>query len=437
MRDFPVFTLAFRYLSFLEHRSDGRFHFRLFGNRQMLSSIAGLVLGVSVLLIVLSIVNGFEREMRERILAVLPHAVLHNNYGLQAYADWQAFSEHVESLDSKHTIVALAPLERFQGLLIAGEHLAPAQIQGVEPELERAVSIAPELLIEGDWQALADESYAIVLGYRLAHKLNVQPGQNVKLMLPEARYSLLGLSPRYRQFTVTGLIQVGSVVDEHLAYIHIDAAQKLLRKPEGITQIRLKMANLFEVSWDVWEVVGHLNDAIYAGETSHEQNFWVAQDWTQTQGSLYQVITMTKSMLGLLVLLIVLVASFNLSSSLIMLVHEKRSDIAILLSQGLTPVQVQRVFVCQALIIASVGLVVGVLLALLLLSRLQPSVSAVETWFEIDLTSAYPVHYFPSSVLVSDVLLISGMVYVLSVLASVYPARLAARVNPAEELKYE
>lgn len=396
-----------------------------------MTSILGLALGACVLLIVLSIVNGFEREMRQRILAVLPHVVLHHSEGMQ---DWQVAAEKLMSAKTKHKPLAVAPLESFQALLIHDDKLATVNINGILPSAEKNVSIIDSLMLEGSLAALDSQSYGIILGSKLAKKISAKTGDKIKVMLPEAKFSLLGVLPRYRQFEVLGIFEVGAVLDEQLAYVHIDAAGKLLRNQGKTSSLRLLMPNIFNAAWDGWELAQLLNDSEVAAGGKES---WMSTDWTSSQGTLYEIIVMTKSMLGLLVLLIVLVACFNLASGLIMLVNDKRADIAILLSLGLSARQITLVFILQALIISLLGLALGFSLAIFLLNFLGTWVKELENFLQIDLTSAYPVHYLPSEIMFEDMLLISFSVLILSFFASLYPARQAAKVNPAEELKYE
>lgn len=431
MNNSPIFILALRYLSLFEIGIDGRKRFAPFSNNKSMTSILGLALGACVLLIVLSIVNGFEREMRQRILAVLPHVILHHHDGVPT---WQLTAEKLMSTSTPYKPLAVAPLENFQALLLHEDYLAAVNISGVLPSAETQVSIIDSLMIEGSLSALDKQPYGIILGSKLAKKLAVKTGDHLKVMLPEAKISLLGVLPRYRQFEVLGIFEVGAALDEQLAYIHIDAAGKLLRSKGKVSSLRLLMPNIFDAAYDGWQLAQLLNSAEIA---EGREEVWLSSDWTNSQGTLYEIIIMTKSMLGLLVLLIVLVACFNLASGLIMLVNDKRADIAILLSQGLAPSQITLVFILQALIISVFGLLFGFSLALVLLNFLGTWVKKLESFLQVDLTSAYPVHYLPSEILWQDVVLISASVFILSFFASLYPARQAAKVNPAEELKYE
>ena len=432
MQNSPVISLSLRYLSPLERGIDGKLRLTSISNNKSLSSILGLALGTSVLLIVLSIVNGFEREMRERILAVVPHVVLHHYEGVK---DWESIAREIEAIGSDHIKpLAIAPLVSFQALLVSEDKTAAIDINGILPKAENRVSIVDSLMVSGKLNALEEKPFGIVLGSQLAEKLNVTQGDTIKLMLPEAKISLLGVLPRYRQFEVVGIFKVGAILDAQLAYIHIETAGKMIRNKGKVASVRLLMPNLFNAAWDGWELAQYLNrKSIESGG----EEVWISADWTQTQGTLYEIITMTKSMLGLLVLLIVLVACFNLASSLIMLVNDKRSDIAILLSQGMSSKEVTFVFIFQAFLIACMGLTIGFSMAIILLSFLGDWILALELLLEVDLTSAYPVHYLPSEILLQDVVLISLSVFILTLISSLYPAIQAAKVNPAEELKYE
>ncbi len=424
-----VLSLALRYLSLIERGLDGRLRLLPLSQSKALSPVLGLSIGCMVLVVVLSIVNGFEREMRERVLGVLPHVTLHHYYGVK---DWHKQKQILLSEHSYTQPLAVAPLESFQALLISDKALAAIQVKGVLPEAEQNVSIIDELMSQGRLESLNDEKYGILLGSKLARKLDLGRGDSLRLMLPQTRLSLVGALPRYRKFTVVGIFEIGAVLDEQLAYIHIDAAGKLLKKKDRVSSLRLAMPDLFSAPWNGWELAQLLNE-----RSDDDEELWASSDWTKSQGSLYEIIVMTKSMLGLLVLLIVLVASFNLASGMIMLVGEKRSDIAILLSQGISSRQITWVFVIQAILIAIIGLTIGIIGAVLLLEFLGSWVSGLERLLDVDLTSAYPVHYLPSEILFEDLIFVSASVLVLSLVASIYPARQAAKVNPAEELKYE
>lgn len=429
MQNSPVISLAFRYLSIFERGIDGRLRLASISQSKALSSILGLSLGVMVLTVVLSVVNGFEREMRERVMGVLPHVVLSHPNG---FSDWAGIGQELRKAGEDAQPLAVAPLENFQGLLINDKALAAIQISGILPSAETKVSIIDELMLSGELDDLNNSTFGIVLGSRLAERLHVSKGDALKLMLPEAKMSLLGVLPRYRQFKVVGIFEIGSIVDEQLAYIHINAAAKLLKKTGKTTSLRLLMPDLFDAPWHGWQLANHLNETV-----DQKNNEWMSHDWTDSQGSLYQIITMTKSMLGLLILLIVVVACFNLASGLIMLVSDKRSDIAILLSQGLSAKQIMQVFVLQAMLISITGLIIGFSTGVLLLIFLPSFILGIEGLFSIDLTSAYPVHYLPSEILMADIAVIAIAVLFLSFCASLYPAKLASHVNPAEELKYE
>jgi len=438
LQNSAVLSIVFRYLSLFEGGGQhavgkGKLRLHLRGNKT-LTAISGLAIGVSVLMIVLSIVNGFERELRQRILAVVPHVILYHYEGID---DWQVIAEKIKSgaLENEfNRPLGIAPVASFQALLIHEQWLSASAVSGVLPEAEKQVSIIGDLFVEGSLDNLQSEAYGIVLASQLAEKLHVKIGDKIKMLMPEARVSMLGILPRYRQFEVVGIFEVGAAMDQYLSYIHIDAAAKLTRSAYPVSALRLKMPDIFDAPYDAWKIAAFLNLEL---EQQDEPHLWYAKDWTQSQGSLYEIISMTKSMLGLLVLLIVLVACFNLSSSLIMLVNEKRSDIAILMSQGLSSMQVMMIFVLQGLLSALIGLLLGVLMAWILLSYLGTAIEKLEDWLQVDLTSSYPVHYLPTQILFVDILVIFAAVMLLSFFASLYPAYQATRIKPADELRYD
>ena len=438
MQNSAVLSIAFRYLSLFEVQgvraagaSKTRMHLR--GNKTLVA-ILGLAIGVCVLMMVLSIVNGFERELRQRILAVVPHVILFHYEGID---DWQTIAEKIRqqgAVGEFNQPLAIAPISSFQALLIHEQALSASAVTGVLPAAEKKVSIIGDLFIEGNLENLQSVPYGIVLASKLADKLNVKMGDKIKLLMPEARVSMLGILPRYRQFEVVGIFEVGAAMDQYLSYIHIDASAKLNRSAYPVSALRLKMPDIFDAAYDAWKIAAFLNLEL---ERQDQPHFWYAKDWTQSQGSLYEIISMTKSMLGLLVLLIVVVACFNLSSSLIMLVNEKRSDIAILMSQGLSSMQVLMIFVLQGFLSALAGLLLGLFMAWIFLAYLGNGIKNLEAWLQVDLTSSYPVHYLPTQILWIDMVVIFFAVILLSFFASLYPAYQATRIKPADELRYD
>jgi lipoprotein-releasing system permease protein len=384
-----------------------------------LTSILGLTLGVAVLITVLSVMNGFDRELKNRILGMIPHATLSSR---EPIPDWQNLAEFAKR---NPQVLAVAPVTQLQGMLTANGQVTGAMISGIEPVYEREVSIISRHIQQGRFDALAADGYGIVLGAALASSLGVNTGDKVTLVLPEAAVTPAGVIPRFKRMTVVGVFQVGADVDGLLAYVHIADAGKLLRIGNSVQGIRLKLKDLFDSQEVSRELLYQLPERYYA------------TDWTQTHGNLFSAIQMEKAMMGLLLMLIVAVAAFNIVSSLVMVVTDKKADIAILRTLGASPQTITRIFMVQGAVIGLAGTVAGVLLGI----ALSLNITDVITWFEKisgqSLFDAYFVNYLPSELSWRDVTWVSLLTGVISFLATIYPARKAAKVQPAEALRYE
>lgn len=384
-----------------------------------LSSMIGLMLGVAVLITVLSVMNGFDRELKQRILGMVPQATLTATQPMQ---NWQKLVELAEKTPG---VVAAAPMSQVQGMLTANGQVNGAMITGIEPALEKKVSILPEFMVEGTMDSLRDGEFGIVLGRQLASTLGVQIGDPVTLVLPEATLSAAGVIPRFKRFTVTGIFKVGAEVDGLLAYVHYADAGRLLRIGNKAQGVRLKVDDLFQAR--------AINERLLAKLPP----FFYASDWTQTQGNLFNAIKMEKAMMSLLLLLIVAVAAFNIVSSLVMVVNDKKSDIAILRTLGATPGMIQRVFLVQGTAVGFGGTIAGVALGVLLSLTVSDIAGFYERISGVHLFDAYFVNYLPSHLDWGDVLWVSLTAFGLSFLATIYPARQAGRIQPAEALRYE
>ncbi len=384
-----------------------------------LSSMIGLMLGVAVLITVLSVMNGFDRELKQRILGMVPHA------SLTATEPMQNWRKLVELAERTPGVVAAAPMSQVQGMLTANGQVNGAMITGIEPALEKKVSILPEFMLEGTMDSLRDGEFGIVLGHQLAGSLGVRIGDPVTLVLPEATLSAAGVIPRFKRFTVTGIFKVGAEVDGVLAYVHYADAGRLLRIGNKAQGVRLKVDDLFQAR--------AINERLLA----RLPPFFYASDWTQTQGNLFNAIKMEKAMMSLLLLLIVAVAAFNIVSSLVMVVNDKKSDIAILRTLGATPGMIQRVFLVQGTAVGFGGTIAGVALGVLLSLTVSDIAGFYERISGVHLFDAYFVNYLPSHLDWGDVLWVSLTAFGLSFLATIYPARQAGRIQPAEALRYE
>lgn len=384
--------------------------------------MVGLTLGVSVLIIVLSVMNGFDRELKQRVLGMVPHATITAAGG--GIEDWQAL---VNTIPDKEGIEAAAPFVDAQGMLANGDLVRGTLVYGIDPGYERRVSIIADHMKQGALEDLQPGEFGILLGDILANYLGLAVGDKVTMVLPEASVNLAGVLPRLKRFTVVGTFSVGADVDGNLAYAHREDLARFLRVPEGVTGIRLKMDDLFAAPKLAWDVAITLPGRYYV------------QDWTRSHGRLFQAIQMEKTMVGLLLTLIVAVAAFNIVSTLVMVVTDKQGDIAILRTFGATPKMIMGIFMVQGSLIGVIGTLLGVALGIAGALNVSEIVGALEKLLGIHFLSpdVYFISYLPSELMWQDVAVISVSGLLMSFLATLYPAWRASRTQPAEALRYE
>ncbi|MFC3151569.1 lipoprotein-releasing ABC transporter permease subunit [Litoribrevibacter euphylliae] len=386
-----------------------------------LISMIGLMLGVAVLITVLSVMNGFDQELRSRILGMVPHATITEQGGMK---DWESVAAKVIEHED---VLGVAPFINAEGMLTHAGNVKGALITGIDPQYEQEVSIIGNHMEEGSLDELESSRFGIILGNLLAAQLGAVVGDKVTLVLPEASLSPAGVMPRLKRFTVVGTFKVGADLDASAAYIHIRDGAKLYRLGNAVHGVRLKLDDLFEAPYVAWRLASDLPGRYYASS------------WLRSHGNLFQAIQMEKKMIGLLLLMIVAVAAFNIVSTLIIMVTEKQSDIAILRTMGASPRTIMGIFVVQGFVIGLVGTVLGALLGTLLALTVSDIVSFIENLFNIKVLdpNVYFISYLPSELRMEDVGLISLAALVLSLLATLYPAYRAAKIQPAEALRYD
>lgn len=387
-----------------------------------LTSMVGLALGVLVMILVLSVMNGFDRELRTRILGMVPHATISAN---QPISDWRALAAQV----AQHPEVeAVAPFSQLQGMLTHGGGVQPVLVNAVLPEAEKNVSIIAQHMVRGSLDDLKDGEFGIIVGEITARRFGVNVGDKLTFILPEASVTPAGVFPRLKRFTVAGVFKVGAELDSSLALIHVGDAARLSHWPDNqVEGVRLKLKDLFKAPEVAWRIAGQLGDD------------YIARDWTRTHGSLFQAIQMEKTMIGLLLLLIVAVAAFNIISTLVMVVTDKKADIAILRTLGMTPRQIMLVFMVQGSVIGVVGTLIGGVLGVVSALNVTEWVAWLEKLVGHKFLSSdvYFINYLPSQLRLEDVVLICTAALSMSFLATLYPAWRAARTQPAEALRYE
>ncbi|SDO76496.1 lipoprotein-releasing system permease protein [Halomonas shengliensis] len=413
MLDRLPFLIGLRYV-----RAKRRNHFISFIS---LTSMLGLMLGVAVLILVLSVMNGFDHELRTRILGMVPHAKIESRTGM---VEWESLAER---LMQRERVIGAAPYVEQQGMFSVGGNNQGAMVNGIHPDWEDRVSIIGEHMREGSLADLAPGEWNIVLGSILARRLGVGVGDRVTLLVPEASITPAGVFPRLKRFTVSGIFSVGAELDAGLAYAHIEDMQTLARLGNAVGGLRLELDDLFAASAVTRAIVNDLGVG-YRG-----------YDWTYSHGNLFQAIQMEKRMIALLLTVIIAVAAFNIVSTLVMVVTDKHADIAILRTIGATPRSIMGIFVVQGLAIGVIGILVGVGLGVLLALTIADLIGWVESAFGIQFLDAgvYFISDLPSRLHWEDVGNIVAAALGLTFLSTLYPAWRAARVQPAEVLRYE
>jgi len=386
-------------------------------------SVFSLALGITLIITVLSVMNGFQFEIKDRILSMTAHATVLELDG--KLRDWQKVEQE---LKGNTEIQGSAPYVQGQGMIVHGKQVTGAMLTGIDPQLESNVSRIGNHLQEGSLDILKPGEFGILLGSDLANYLNVDIGEKITVITPEATVTPAGIIPKFRRFTVMGTYAVGMPqYDRNTAAIHISDAKRLFHLGDAVTGLRLRFEDLF----DAQELTYKLRDQL--GGT-----YWVS-DWTYHNRNFFRALKMEKTMMFIITIIIVFVAAFNIISMLVMVVTEKQSDIAIMRTLGVSPKSIMGIFVVQGTVIGLVGTLLGALGGVLLSSNLESIVRVIEKVRGAKFLSpdVYPISDFPSEFIPSEVIVICIVAFVITVLATIYPAWKAARTQPAEALRYE
>jgi lipoprotein-releasing system permease protein len=408
------------YLALRYTRAKKRTHFISFIT---LTSILGITLGVTALITVLSVMNGFESELRRRILGMTSHVTV-TGYDGWLY-DWQAVADKLHAYPG---LLGSAPFVEGQVMLSFERGVSGVMLRGIVPKRETEVAEVAQRLTAGSLEALQPKSYGIVLGAELARSLGVWLGDKVTVIAPQLTTTPAGILPRLKRFTVVGIFEVGMYeYDRNLALVHLEDAAKLLRLEGAVNGLRLKLQDVFAAPRVAQALAVSLG-----GE-------YLIVDWTKMHSNFFKAIQMEKTVMFVILLLIVAVAAFNIVSTLVMVVTDKRADIAILRTQGVTPRTVMIVFILLGSIIGLAGTLAGVLGGIALALNVETLVPAIERLFGVHFLAAdvYYISELPSELHLEDVLKVSAAAFLLTLLATLYPAWHAAKVKPAEELRYE
>ncbi len=387
------------------------------------TSILGIALGVAALITVLSVMNGFQREVRTGILGMASHATVSSLNG--ALADWRGL---VDELQRQPRVLGAAPFIEAQGMLSYGQAVSGALIRGILPEQEPKVSFIGEKMIRGRLEDLRPGEFGIILGRDLANSLGISLGDKITLVTPQASVTPIGMLPRLKRFTVVGLFYVGNnEYDRALALMHMEDAAKLFQIGGSATGVRLMLDDIYAAP-----LIARMLRQQLPGDLG-------ITDWTQQHMNFFRAVAIEKRMMFIILTLIVAVAAFNIVSTLVMVVQDKKADIAILRTLGITPRSVMAIFMVQGSIIGVFGTLLGVVGGVLLALNVETVVPFIEQVFGIRFLSpdVYLISEVPSELHWDDVVHIGSVALILSLLSTLYPAWRAARTQPAEALRYE
>jgi len=384
-------------------------------------SMLGMVLGVASLITVLSVMNGFAGELRGRILSLVPHGFVEGGSG--GITDWQELARQVAAVPG---IVAVAPYLSDKVILTSALNQRGAVLTAIDPALEPGVSEITARMITGELSHL-EQDFSVVLGASLARMLGVQPGDYLEVTVPRLTVTPLGVFPRTKRLTVSGIFEVGAQPDTYQAYVSLATGQRLLGEPGAVDGLQVKTRELFEAP------------AIMAAVAAALPRGYAVKDWSQTQGSLFRAVKMEKLMVSLLLLSVVAVAAFNIVSTLAMSVAEKRGDIAVLRTMGARAGGVMAIFVAHGLGLALAGIAVGTVIGVTLSANVARVVAVLENLVGVKLFDprVYFISQLPADLQWPDVGTVVLASLLLGLLATLYPAWRATRVAPAEVLRYE
>ena len=409
------FAIGLRYT-----RAKRRNHFISFIS---LTSMLGIALGVTALITVLSVMNGFEKEVRGRILDMVSHLTVSSFDGRL-----RGWSDVVMQLKEHPQVIDAAPYVEAQGMLIYGKKVNGTLIRGILPAMEPSVSNVADKMVQGQLTDLKPGAFEVILGRDLARILRVDVGDKVTMVTPSANITPAGVTPRLKRFKVVGIFYVGMYeYDSTLAIIHLDDARRLFRMQDAVTGVRARLKDLFAAPQVRYEL-----------QQSELGTYWV-RDWSSYHANWFRAVKIEKRMIFLLLLLIIAVAAFNIVSTLVMLVTDKESDIAILRTLGATPKSIMGIFMVQGTLIGVIGTILGIIGGISLSLNLDTVVPFIENLFGFRVLDPgiYYISELPSDLHWDDVWLISGVSFLFGLVSTLYPAWRASRTQPAEALRYE
>ena len=387
-------------------------------------AIFGIAIGVLILILVTSVMNGFQRELKERVLETIPHASILGDIELNE------FSSLEKTLYENPQVIGAAPYIETQGLLSSGSYLKGVYFLGVVPEYENTVSILSENMLVGSFLSLDEEGYNLVIGEILAFQLGLNVGDYVNVLVPDTGLGIAGIFPRTKRFKVSGVFSIGAPeVDQNFAYMSIENASKLLRTNNSVTGIRLKYKDLFSSSYQVREDASRLR--------SYNNKSLSTSTWQQNYGTLYQAVENERFLVAFMLFMLVVLSAYNLMSMLVMTVNEKKSQIAILMTMGATERIIRNIFLVFGGLVGLVGIAIGSIAGSVISYNFSSIMTFIENLFNVQFLQVYFINYFPVDIRLDWISTICLITFILCLIFTIYPSRLASKLNPVEVLKYE
>ncbi len=388
-----------------------------------LISILGMALGVMALIVVLSVMNGFQKEIRARMLGASPHLEVVADGG-RLY-DWQPVLDKVSRYPQ---VTGAAPYVAGQGMLSFGQSVQGVMVRGIDPQRETTITEMAEKMKAGALSDLRSGEFGIILGVDLARSLGVRPNDKVMLIAPQGQITPAGMVPRLKQFRVVGIFEIGMApYDSNLALINLNDAQKLFQLGDAVTGISARLSNIDLAPQVAQELQNQLPPDLFAN------------DWTHQNINYFRAVQMEKKMMFIILSLIVAVAAFNIVSTLVMAVTDKQADIAILRTLGASPRSIMKIFIVQGVVIGLTGTLLGCIGGIALALNLDVVIPFIEHLFGIQFLAkdVYYISELPSDLRYHEVVLVTGISFLISLLATLYPSWRAAQTQPAEALRYE
>lgn len=384
-------------------------------------SMAGLVLAIALLIIVLSVMNGFDKEMRERILGLVPHVTVYSHLPI---SQWR---EKAAIISAHPNVRSVSAFTQFDALVMRGADIETARVIGLEigergSEANLAKHLEPQALVK-----FSEDPRGMILGKAIAEKLRIVPGDKVTLLIPGTQRSGLAQGAQYETVTLRATLNTGTELDQSAALVHLGLAAKVAGLGEAVSGLRVSTGDLFDVSRIGWELVNNLPTGFYV------------TNWMMTHGNLYSAIQLSRDLISILLFSIIGVAAFNVVSSLVLVVFDKRGDIAILRTLGISRIKIASIFVAQGAMIGCVGVGVGSGLGILGSLVITDLVGALEKTLDVHFlnTDVYPVSFLPVEILSGDIIFVGGTAFAMCILAAIYPALRASRLAPASVLNQE